>query len=117
MLDFIINVIFYTLAIYGLTEILKNIYYIITYTNLKSDGIHVIITVKNQENKIEVFLRTILFRMIYGKEDLINQIIIADLGSTDDTVKIIEKIGKDCDYIKPIKWKDCKEIIDNISQK
>ena len=48
--------------------------------------------------------------MIYGKEDLINQIIIADLGSTDDTVKIIEKIGKDYDYIKPIKWKDCKEI-------
>ena len=115
MLDFIFNVIFYTLAFYGLIEIIKNIYYILTYTNLKSDGIYLIVAVKNQENQIEGFLRTVLFRMIYGKEEMIKQILIADLGSTDETTKIVEKIGKDYDYIKPVNWKECKEIIDNIN--
>lgn len=115
MLGFIFNVIFYTLALYGLIEIIKNIYYILTYTNLKSDGIYLIVAVKNQENQIEGFLRTVLFRMIYGKEEMVKQILISDLGSTDETTKIVEKIGKDYDYIKSVNWKECKEIIDNIN--
>ena len=56
MFDFLINAIFWTLALYGLFELIKNIIYICTYTNLKSDGIYVIIAAKNQENKIEGFL-------------------------------------------------------------
>ena len=53
MLDFIINGIFWILALYGLFEIIKNIIYMCTYTNLKSEGIYVIVGVKNQEDKIE----------------------------------------------------------------
>ena len=52
MLNFILNGILWTLALYGLFEIIKNIIYICTYTNLKSDGIYIIIAAKNQENKI-----------------------------------------------------------------
>ncbi len=55
MLDFILSTCFWTLAIYGLFEIIKNIIYISTYTKFKSDGIYVIIAVKNQEEKIEGF--------------------------------------------------------------
>ena len=51
-MDFILNTIFWTLALYGLFEIIKNIIYITTYTNFKSDGIYLIIAVKNQEEKI-----------------------------------------------------------------
>ena len=43
MLTFIFSVIFWVLAFYGLIEIIKNIYYILTYTNLQSDGIYVIL--------------------------------------------------------------------------
>ena len=53
--DFIFNTILWTLALYGLFEIIKTIINIYTYTNLKSDGIYVIVAVKNQENKIEGF--------------------------------------------------------------
>ena len=49
MLEFILSTIFWTLAFYGLFELVKNIIYICTYTKLKSDGIYVIIAVKNQE--------------------------------------------------------------------
>lgn len=116
MLDFIINGIFWVLALYGLFEIIKNIIYIYTYTNLKSDGIYVIIAAKNQENKIEGFLRTILFRIMYGKEECVKDVIVTDLNSSDDTMKILEKLSKDYDGIKVVNWKECKEVIDNIKE-
>ena len=49
MIEFVLNTIFWTLAIYGLFEIIKNIIYISKYTRFKSDGIYVIIAVKNQD--------------------------------------------------------------------
>ena len=65
MWDFIFNTVLWTLALYGLFEIIKTIINIYTYTNLKSDGIYVIVAVKNQEDKIEGFLRNFIFRMLY----------------------------------------------------
>ncbi len=116
MLNFILNGILWTLALYGLFEIIKNIIYICTYTNLKSDGIYIIIAAKNQENKIEGFLRTILFRIMYGKEEYVKDVIVTDLDSTDDTMKILSKLSKDYDAIKVVNWKECKEVIDNIKE-
>ena len=114
MLDFIFNGIFWVLALYGLFEIIKNIIYICTYTNLKSDGIYIIIATKNQENKIEFFLRSVLFRIMYGKDDCVKDVIVTDLDSTDDTMKILNKLSKEYDNIKVTNWKECKEVIDSI---
>lgn len=114
-MDFILNTIFWTLALYGLFEIIKNIIYITTYTRLKSDGIHFIIAVKNQENEIEGFIRSTLFKVLYGKEDYLKNIIIADLQSTDKTKTIAKKLEKEYDCLKVINWKECKEIFDNIN--
>ena len=61
MANFIFYGILWTLALYGLLEIIKTIIYICTYTNLKSDGTYLIVAVKNQENKIEFFIITISF--------------------------------------------------------
>lgn len=55
--NFIINSLLWTFALYGLFELIKQIIYMCTYTNLKEDGIYVIIAVKNQEEKIEGFLQ------------------------------------------------------------
>ena len=55
MMDFIINCIFWVCALYGLIEIIKNIFYIHSCNKIKTDGINIIVTVKNQENKIEGF--------------------------------------------------------------
>ena len=104
------------LALYGLFEIIKTIIYTYTYTSLKSDGIYVIIAAKNQEKRIEGFLRSILFRFLYGKEEYIKDIIVTDLNSTDDTKKIINNIGKDYDCIKVAEWRECKEVIDSIDE-
>ena len=112
--EFILNAILWTLALYGAFEIIKTIINIYTYTNLKSDGIYVIIAVKTQENKIEGFLRNFLFRIIYGKEESIKDIIIADLDSTDETVEILNKLANDYEGLKVTNWRECKEVIESI---
>lgn len=112
--DFIFNTILWTLALYGLIEIVKTIIRIYTYTNLKSDGIYIIVAVKNQENRIEGFLRSFLFRMIYGKDENIKDIIVTDLDSSDDTPNILNKLNKEIDGIKVANWRECKEIVENI---
>ena len=83
---------------------------------MKSDGIYIIIATKNQENKIEGFMRTMLFRIMYGKEECVKDVIVTDLNSTDDTMKILNKLSKDYDNIKVTNWKECKEVIDSIKE-
>lgn len=105
------------MAIYGFIEIIKTIIYLCTYTNLKSDGIYLIVAVKNQENKIEFFMRSLLFRILYGNEDYLSNIIVTDLESTDNTRLILNHLEKDYDCIKVVNWKECKNIFDNINVK
>lgn len=114
MLDFFINTLFWTFAFYGLFEFVKNIFYLCTYTKCKSDGINLIVTVKNQEDKIEGFLRSLTFKILYGKEDTIKNIIVADLKSDDKTKEIVQKLSIDNEMIKVVSWKECKDIIDLI---
>ena len=114
MVEFILNTIFWILALYGLLEIIKNVIYICTYTRFKSDGIYLIIAVKNQEEKIEYFLRSLIFKIVYGKEEILKIIIVADLKSTDGTKKILNKISEENEMIQVLNWKECKEVFDNI---
>ena len=81
---------------------------------MKTDGIYVIVAVKNQEDKIEGFLRTMLFKILYGREEYFKNIIIADLESTDHTKEIIRTLSKDYDVLKVTSWKECKEVMDNV---
>ena len=114
MLNFIINTIFWTFTLYGIFEFIKNIIYLTTYTNMKANGTYVIIAVKNKEEKIEGFLRSILFKILYGREDYLKNIIVADMESSDNTKEIAKKMAKDYDLLKVTSWKECKDIMDNI---
>ena len=113
-MEFIASVVIWTLSLYGLFEIIKNIIYISTYTKFNADGIYVIIAVKNQEERIEGFLRAILFKIIYGREEFLKNIIVADLKSEDKTKEIAKKLSKEYDCLKVLNWKECKEIIDDV---
>ncbi len=115
MSEFIINAVVWTFALYGLFEMIKTIIYICSYTKLTSDGIYVIIAVKNQEKSIEGFLRGVLFRLLYGKEEYIKDIIVTDLDSKDNTLQILNKLQKDYNCIKVSNWKECEELINNIN--
>ena len=116
MANFIFNVVLWTLALYGFFEIAKTL--IRTYYNPKnlSSGIYLFIAVKNQENKIEGFLRSMLFRFIYGKEENIDNIFVVDLNSTDKTSEILNMLANDYDCIKYTDIKNCKDILDSIGK-
>lgn len=114
MFNFVLNAFLWTFALYGLFEIIKTIIYIFTYTNLRSNGIYLIIATKNQEKTIEGFIRSIVFRILYGKEDAIKEIIVADLDSEDKTLEILTNLEKEYSCLKVSNWKDCKDLIDNI---
>lgn len=77
-------------------------------------GIYIIIAVKNQEKKIDGILRSILFKIMYGKEDEIKKVILTDLESKDHTLKSLQKFKKENKYVKVSKWRECKEIMDII---
>ena len=110
-----ISILVWTLALYGLFEIIKNIIYICTYTKLNSNGMYFIIAVKNQEEKIEYFLRNLIFRIVYGKEEVKN-ILVVDLNSKDNTKKIVENLSKEYEQINSLSWKECKELMENIKE-
>lgn len=116
MVDFVLNLLLWTCAIYGLIEIIKNIYYICSATNLKNEGIYLIIACKNQENNIEAYMRSVLFRLVYGKEEYIKDVLVSDLNSSDETLEILKKLQKDNKSIKIMNWKKCKDIIDSIEE-
>lgn len=117
MIEFLVNLLFWVFAIYGFIELIKN-FIIANYKKYKTDGIHVIITVKNQEEEIEYFLRNIMFRILYGKEEEIDEIMLVDMGSTDNTKVILEKIQSEYKNVDVLSWHECKnkiEKIENIS--
>lgn len=114
-MESIVTISIWVFALYGLFEIIKNIIYICSYTKLRSNGIYFIIAVKNQANNIEGFLRSLMFKIIYGKEEIRN-IIVVDLNSQDETKKIIEKLQKEYEQIKILNLKDCKELLDSIKE-
>ena len=77
-------------------------------------GIYIIIAVKNQEKQIREVLRSILFKIMYGKEDMIKKVILTDLDSGDNTLSILKEFKKENEYVNVSTWKDCKEIIDTV---
>lgn len=115
-MEIIVTISVWTLAFYGLFEIIKNIINIFTCTKLHTDGIYFIVAAKNQENNIEAFLRNLMFKIIYGKEETIKNILVVDLDSKDKTKEIIEKLENEYEQIHTMNLKECKELIENIKQ-
>ena len=99
MVNFIITSLLWTFALYGLFEICKTIIHIHKYPKVSFNGSSFIITVHNQENNIEYFLRVFIYKMLYYNLN-ISEIIIVDLDSTDNTLNILKTFSKDFDFIK-----------------
>lgn len=109
MINFIINGIIWTLAIYGFMEIMKIVCGFDTYNIKESDGIYLAVAVKNQESTIENFLRSLIFKILYGKEKQIKEIRVIDLNSNDGTMQILKKMEEDSELVKVIDGKEFLE--------
>ncbi len=106
MCSFILNGILWTLAIYGFVEIIKTIIGVNTYNFKNSDGIYLALAVKNQEENIENFLRSLIFKILYGKENEVKEIRVIDLNSEDGTLQILKKMENDNELVKVVDGRD-----------
>ena len=79
-------------------------------------GVYVIIGVKNEEKRVKGILRSILFKIMYGKEDIIKKVILTDLESTDKTMQKLKELKRENEYIEVLTCKKCKDIIDMIDE-
>ena len=59
-------------------------------------------------------MRSFIFRLIYGKEEYIKNIIVTDLDSKDETINILNRLEKDYECIKVTNWRECREVIESI---
>lgn len=94
MVDFILTSILWILALYGLFEIIKTIIHIHKYPKISFNGTSFVVTVHNQENSIEYFLRLFIYKMLYYNLS-IPEVIIVDLNSSDNTLNILRTFAKD----------------------
>lgn len=89
MLEIFIYGIIWCFAIYGLLVMIQEITRNTTYKKIE-ENIKLIMTVKNVEDGIENYIREIsLGRNFY------NNLVIIDLDSDDDTLKILKEVEKE----------------------
>ena len=66
---------------------------------------------------MEFLLNTIFWTLaIYGLFEIIKNIMISDLKSTDNTKEILKKMAKEHECLQVLTWKECKEIMDNVDE-
>ena len=114
MLDFALTSILWILALYGLIEIIKTIIHIHKCPKISFNGTSFVMTVRNQENNIEYFLKLFIYKILYYNLN-IPEIIIVDLDSTDNTIKVLKEFAKDFYFITVLTFDEYKNLL--MSQK
>ena len=89
MFEIIFNSILWCFAIFGFLSLMQDIYRNNTYKKIEKN-IKLIMTVKDVENGIENYIR----EMSCGR-NYFNNLVIIDLDSKDDTLKILNELEKE----------------------
>ncbi len=96
MVYYIINTVLWTLALFGVIELIKEI----VNSKTKRKNNYIVILVKDEENCIEWIIRKIIIKIKSDKIQDVKKIIVVDLGSEDTTKEIVEKLALDYNIIK-----------------
>lgn len=83
------------LSVVGIIRIIEEIIKHICYN---ADDYVIVIQVKNQQDRIEGIVRSVVWKELKcgGK---VPEILIVDMGSSDDTLQILEKLNDEYDFI------------------
>ena len=108
MFKFILEIILWSLCIYGILSLVKDIFDASTYNKI-SDKVKLVLAVKDVEDGIENYIRELNF----GK-NFYNNLAVIDLDSKDKTKEILQELQKDCMNIKVLEKDEGKEYIDKL---
>lgn len=105
MFKFVLEILFWSLCIYGIMNLIKDIFDNNTYNKI-SHKVKIILTVKDVEEGIENYIR----ELNLGK-NFYNNLVVIDLDSQDRTVDILKEMQKDCINIKILSKEEGKEYL------
>ncbi len=105
MLEAIVYGIIWCFAVYGILVMIQDISRNFTYQQIE-ENVKLIVTVKDAENGIENYIRELKF----GK-NFFNNLVVIDLGSTDDTVGILKELEKENINMKILNKYEGKEYL------
>lgn len=105
MFEMIIYGLLWCFAIYGMLVMIQEILKVTSYDKIK-ENVKLIMLVKNAEDGIENYIREISL----GK-NFYNNLVVIDLDSEDDTVKILEELENENINMKVLTGEEGKEYL------
>lgn len=108
MIELLVCGFMWCFALYGIFTVIQDIFRSYTYKKIKKN-LKLILIVNNVEDGIENYVR----ELTYGN-NFYNNLVIIDLASTDDTVKIIEELQNENINIKLLNKENGKDYLKNI---
>ena len=117
MPEIVYNVFVYLLAVYGAIALVISIVESISKSARESiPGMRLVLEVKNQEEYIEGVLKNLFSSSMLGKTIPVDSITVLDMGSTDNTLKILKLLGKDYECLEVLEEKDKEKIFEGLDE-
>lgn len=111
MLKVIIDIFLYILALYGAIALIMGVFNSLKTEAYRKNGqTRLVLMVKNQEETIEGSVRSLLSEDILYKTISTGKLIILDMGSSDKTLEILEKLKNDFEQLDVIKETEKEKI-------
>ena len=81
------------------------------------EKISVVVSCYNEEKALPLFYEEMERVRKKDFEGIVEfEYIFVNDGSKDNTLKIINNLQKEYSFVKFLKWKDCKQLIENIKE-
>lgn len=115
MPEILCQVFVYLLAVYGAIALIISIAGSISKTAKdENQGMRVVVLVKNQDACIEGTVRSLLSSNFLGKTVPVKTLTVVDMGSTDDTGKILQLLKNDYEFLEVITEEKRDSIFDGL---
>ncbi len=102
-MNILLQSVFCFFVVYGVIQMGINIYReLCNVYFVKNEDVYIIITVKNQQDTIEGIIRSIVWKSLNSKRGggIVPNILVVDMGSTDETPEILERLCVEYDFIE-----------------
>lgn len=96
-----LNALFWFFAIVGVFSLLSDLFGLFVSIGKERNEPCVVLTVKDQQETVEGLIRSIVWQNLHASNGgRVPKIVVVDLGSSDNTPYILEKIAQDYDFVQ-----------------
>lgn len=95
-----LNALFWFFSIVGVFSLISDFTGFLVSLGKEKNEPCIVLTVKNQQESVEGLIRSIVWQNLHAKNGgRVPKIIVVDLGSSDNTPDILNRIASDYDFI------------------